>query len=201
MRSESVNVLADANVLWSPQLRNLLLQLAHQDVFRIFWTDLIIEEWLRNISPEQRVRCEAGTVPLMRRHFPQAWLPTMTATPFGTTDRKDRHVAAAAVHVAPSALITWNLKDFDREALHVQGVEVLSPDQFLRRTFDGAPAVVLEFTLQAQANLTRTAPTWEAYIVLLSRIGLVDFVAGIKAYQVHLDTEPFPRIGKDTESP
>ncbi|KMO38975.1 hypothetical protein VQ03_16320 [Methylobacterium tarhaniae] len=89
MRPEIVNVLADANVLWSPQLRNLFLQLAHQDVFHIFWTDLVIEEWLRNIEPDQRARCEAGTVPLMRRHFPEAWLPAMTPTPFGTTDPKD----------------------------------------------------------------------------------------------------------------
>lgn len=89
VRPEIVNVLADANVLWSPQLRNLFLQLAHQDVFHIFWTDLVIEEWLRNIEPDQHARCEAGTVPLMRRHFPEAWLPAMTPTPFGTTDPKD----------------------------------------------------------------------------------------------------------------
>ena len=37
-------VFADANVLWSPQQRNLLLQLAAQDLFEIYWTDAVIDE-------------------------------------------------------------------------------------------------------------------------------------------------------------
>ncbi|MGY2051342.1 hypothetical protein [Methylobacterium sp. JK268] len=183
MPSDLLNVVADANVLWSPHQRNLLLQLAHQDVFRVFWTDLVIEEWLRNVEPDQRTRCERRTVPLMRRHFPDAWLPAIAAIPFGRTDPKDRHVAAAAVHVAPSVLVTWNLTDFDVEALGPHGVEVLSPDRFLKRILDRDSAAVLEFTRQAQVNLTRTAPTSETYKSLLRTIGLTTFVAGVETYE------------------
>ncbi|ACL62531.1 hypothetical protein [Methylobacterium nodulans] len=139
-------VFVDANVLWSPQQRNLLLQLAYQDLFAIHWTDTVIGEWLRNLDLGQRTKCETRTLPLMRRHFPRAWLPTMPATPFGTTDPKDRHVAAGAVHITPSILLTWNVGDFDDAALRSLGVEVQTPDRFLRRLLDGSPAAVLEFT-------------------------------------------------------
>jgi hypothetical protein len=179
-------VFADANVLWSPQQRNLLLQLAAQDLFEIYWTDAVIDEWLRNLDPEQRDKCERGTLPLMRRHFPEAWLPAMPATPFGTTDLKDRHVAAGAVHVAPSILITWNVRDFDGAELNSHGVALQTPDRFLRRLLDGSPAAVLEFTRQAQTNLRRTAPSWEMYKAILLKIGLTDFVAGLEIYDARL---------------
>lgn len=176
------NVFVDANVLWSPQQRNLLLQFAHQELFEVYWTDAVIEEGLHNLDPVQREKCETGTLPLMTRYFPEAWLPAMPTIAFGKTDAKDCHVAAGAVHVAPSILITWNVRDFDAVILRSHEVKVRTPDRFLRRLLDGNPTAVLEFTRQAQANLSRSAPSWAAYKAILRKIGLVDFVAGLEIH-------------------
>jgi hypothetical protein len=51
-----VKALLDANVLYSNHLRNLLLQLAQNDVFDARWSELIEQEWLRNMEPSTRAR-------------------------------------------------------------------------------------------------------------------------------------------------
>jgi hypothetical protein len=44
-------------------LRNLLLQLAQNDVFSAHWSKLIEQEWLRNMEPSTRDRIAANTLP------------------------------------------------------------------------------------------------------------------------------------------
>ncbi|CAN1213529.1 hypothetical protein TUMEXPCC7403_25205 [Tumidithrix helvetica PCC 7403] len=41
--------LLDACVLYPNYLRDILIQLALTDLFRAKWTDLIHEEWMRNV--------------------------------------------------------------------------------------------------------------------------------------------------------
>ena len=50
----SVRALLDANILYSNHLRNLLLQIAQNDLFDPKWSALIEEEWLRNMEPRTR---------------------------------------------------------------------------------------------------------------------------------------------------
>lgn len=119
----------------------------------------------------------------MREHFPSAWLPPMEATPFGNTDLKDRHVAAAAVHVAPSVLISWNLPHFDAAALRAYGVKVQTPDALLVELFDEKCVIVMETVHQAQANLTRSAPSWDDYMAALLKCGYGDFVGRLRGYE------------------
>lgn len=69
-------VLLDANVLHSNQQRNLILQLAAQGVVSVAWTAAIEDEWLRNTEPVIRERVRSRTLPLIRKHFPQALIET-----------------------------------------------------------------------------------------------------------------------------
>jgi hypothetical protein len=69
-----VRALLDANVLYSNHLRNLLLQLAQNEVFIAKWSTLIEDEWLRNVEQPTRNHIEARTLPLIRDYFPQHWL-------------------------------------------------------------------------------------------------------------------------------
>ena len=46
-----VKAVLDANVLYSNHLRNLLLQLAQNDVFDARWSERIEQEWLGAIEP------------------------------------------------------------------------------------------------------------------------------------------------------
>lgn len=173
-----VKALLDANVLYSNHLRNLLLQLAQNDLFEVKWSGQIEEEWLRNMEQRTRERIEAHTLPLIRKGFPDAIVTGFDPNRLiGTTDVKDRHVASAAAAIAPCILVTNNLKDFDFEALKALGVQVQSPDDFLAELAKTKPEVMEAATREAAANLTKSNPTWEDYLTLLSTgCGLSNYV-------------------------
>ena len=157
-------------MLWSSHQRNLLLQLAVQETISVCWTADILEEWLRNVDATLRTRLEARTLSLMRLHFPDALVSDISADrDVGRTDAKDRHVALAALAVAPCALVTWNLTDFDRKRLAAQSVDLRTPDAFLAERFDEDPELLFHVTKDAQANLTRSAPAWEGYLATLEK--------------------------------
>jgi hypothetical protein len=121
--------LLDANVLHSNQQRNLILQLAALDVVSVAWTAAIEDEWLRNTEPEIRERIRSHTLPLIRKHFPQALIETSGPpfAPIGRTGARDLHIAAAAMKLAPCRLVTWNVDDFDAGVLAQRSVVVQTP--------------------------------------------------------------------------
>ena len=180
-----VTALLDANVLFSGHLRNLLLQLASNDVFIVRWSLRIEDEWLRNMPPQTRERIISRTIPIIRELFSNAHVNDFDPErAIGWTNPKDRHVASAAAAVAPSVLVTLNLKDFDVAALESVGVRVRSPDEFLTEIFESGPAIVDAATQEAAASLTRSFPTWEEYLTdLAGRHGLKNFVERLRSWK------------------
>jgi len=67
----------------------------------------------------------------------------------GDTDLKDRHVASAAIAVAPSVLLTYNIKDFDIKALETLHVTVQPPGEFLCGLLEAEPEAVRDAILFA----------------------------------------------------
>jgi len=177
--------LLDANVLWSAQQRNVLLQLAVQETIAVYWTEKILEEWLRNVDEGIRARIEARTPPLMRRHFPDATVdPVDLGRDLGRTDRRDHHVAQGALSIAPCTLVTWNVRDFDRDRLRRRGIRVAVPDLFLSERFDDGPELVYRVVKNAQANLKKSAPSWDDYLDLLaSKNRLKPFVSKVRRFE------------------
>jgi hypothetical protein len=170
--------------LYSNHLRNLLLQLAQNDLFDARWSERIEQEWLRNMEPLTRELIASRTIPLIRTWFTDALVVGFDPERvIGTTVSKDRHVASAAAAVAPSVLVTNNLKDFDFAALAALDVMVQTPDDFLSNLFDANPALVEAATREAAANLTRTMPSWDKYLTALAeRSGLPKFVERLRSW-------------------
>lgn len=149
-------VLADANVLFSQEQRNILMTLALEGLFRLHWTRKIDDEWVRNRG---RHLLKAGRDPIaplrtaekMRKAIPDFdpgdWQRFVEHT--GATDSKDRHVAAAAIACAPSDLLTWNLTDFDAKHLQAHEVLVRNPDDFLCEVYDENPVLTYEASRRA----------------------------------------------------
>jgi hypothetical protein len=177
-------VLLDANVLWSSQLRNLILQMAIDEVLSARWSREIESEWLRNTDDELRCRLESRTLPVLRKNFPDAWVEGFDVPEsVGKTDAKDVHVAAAAATMAPCDLLTLNVRDFDQEHLDKMGVRVMTPDALLSNLVDAGRDLIIDVTKRAHANLTKSAPTWDAYLeILRAKCGLVGFVERISRY-------------------
>jgi hypothetical protein len=192
MMPSPIKALLDANVLYANHLRNLLLQIAQNDLFEARWTHLIEQEWLRNMEPRIRTRIEAHTLPLIRTWFTEALVSGFDPDqPFGTTDGKDRHVASAAVAIAPSVLLTQNPKHFDFEALKALRVKVQTPDDFLSDLFDAKPDVLEAAAREAVANLTQSNPSWDDYLgTLAGRCGLRKFAQRLCSWTPEDDQEP-----------
>lgn len=157
----------DACVLMSSVIRPLLLRLAAQQAYTPVWSTRIGEEWTRNAARLWGVGSEtlAAQWMSMQQRFPGA--DAGDVTPYETglrySDPKDFHVIAAGLakrarcglqHPPAVAVLTWNLKDFNRSELRRQDLDVFSPDRLLslwwgqnpepiRRALEDTPADVV----------------------------------------------------------
>ena len=62
-------------------------------------------------------------------------------------------------------------------------MKVTTPDAFLSDLFDASPALVATLTNEAHANLTKSAPSWEAYLDILDGgRKLKQFAGRLRAY-------------------
>jgi hypothetical protein len=105
MGPHRATALLDANVLFSNQQRNLLLEIASHEIISVLWTQTIEDEWLRNIDQGIRERILARTLPLLRKHFPDSLVEDFELLgEIGSTAAQDRHVASAAIKSAPCTL-------------------------------------------------------------------------------------------------
>lgn len=159
----------DSCVLYPVVIRDLLLTLAALDAFEPRWTEAILDEMTRNVLADHSTidpaHFEAGSVGAMRRAFPAAsvngyehLIDRMDNHP------KDRHVAAAAVHVGATAVVTYNVRDFDSEVLRQNGVAIVTPPQLVGQLVDDDPSVV-SVAIRAMAARKRRPPMSPADVV------------------------------------
>lgn len=182
--------LVDANVLFPHHPRNIFVTLATERVFEMRWTGTIEREWTEALlreRPDLRREAVMATAQKMKQALPNAAVAGFEdlIPDFPKTDPKDRHVAAAAATCAPSVLVTWNRKHFDRDELAAHKVELADPDSFLCRQYDADPEVVFAATERAFGFLKRPAghPTWDEYLDLLGgKNGLSGFAERLRSF-------------------
>ena len=145
-------VVLDTCVLISNILRRLLLRLADDGMFRPAWSPVIGDEWCRNAARLWSVMPEdvASQWMQLQQDYPDADQGDISEFKAGLkrSDPKDWHVVAAAravrqnKHSSDVAVVTRNLKDFNRSELRGFGLALLEPDELLVRCLQkDAPAV------------------------------------------------------------
>lgn len=157
MLSASPRVALDANVLFPFTVRDTLLRSAAAGLFQVYWSKEILDETTRNLIAQGRMTPEQAEhlTTAMSRAFPEAIITDYEALiPSMLNDKKDRHVAAAAVKASAHLIVTRNLRDFRHLPV---GLDVCSPDQFLTDLLERAPDTLLSL-LQAQARALRRPP-------------------------------------------
>lgn len=137
----------DACVLYPVVVRDLLLTLATLDAFEPRWTAEIIGEMTRNVLADHPgidpARFDDRVVGAMRNAFPDAWVSGYEHLIDDMDNHpKDRHVAAAAVHVSVAAVVTYNVRDFVSERLRLRNIEVITPSGLVESLVRDAPSVV-----------------------------------------------------------
>jgi predicted nucleic acid-binding protein len=134
-------VILDACVLYPAPLRDLLLRLATEGLYRPKWTDKINDEWKRNLLKNRSDLEEESlnhTIDLMNRTFKDAKVTNYNKLigVLELPDPDDRHVFAAAIRCGADLIVTENLKDFPKEQLSEYDIDVQSPDIFIQHLID-----------------------------------------------------------------
>lgn len=174
----------DTCVLFPMTLCDILLRTAAAGLYRLCWSEQILDELARNLQEERGLAPEKVEHRLteMRRAFPEATVSGYELFVGDMTNHpKDRHVLATAVHSGAHVIVTSNLKDFPGEALDPYHIEAQDPDEFLGNLLDlnshRVARIVIELNLARQKPPERLSTT----LIRLEK-SAPRFVAQVKAH-------------------
>ena len=183
--------LLDANVLYSAPIRDIFLQLAVSDVFRVRWTADIHREWIdallrneprldRTVLERTRSLVDRATRDCLVTGY-EDLIPTLDLP-----DPDDRHVLAAAITGRCDAIVTANLQDFPKVVVNPYGIEVQHPDEFLFNHLELTPGIFCEAVRKVRARLKAPPLTVEEYLANLSQQGLVATAMELERFAVSI---------------
>jgi len=192
-------VLIDANVLFSPRLRDLFMALLEEDLISLHWTKEIDTEWTRNVIDKQDAdrssieRCmhlmhqAAGEID---DDTDQGWEVTgheVHLQRFAAVHEKDRHVAAAAYQLSlvfegPVALVTNNIRDFPAPAFYGTQVSCYSVDAYLTQLMDENLDEVAAAAEACRSKLIKPPQPKDAYLKSLQRLGCDQFAVYLESF-------------------
>lgn len=158
----------DANILYSFQLRSLLLHCAVQGVYQPLWSADILEEARRNLI-RKGVMTDAQWSSLnaqVEKHFSDAlgYGYDGAASGLDLPDEGDRHVVALAVHYEADAIVTWNTKDFPPATLKQVGLTRVRPPTFIKMLWETDQKGVFEAARQDRRSMSKSRPSTEEYL-------------------------------------
>lgn len=170
--------LLDANILYSAPIRDLFLQLAVSDVFRVKWTTDIHREWINALLRKEPHRDRAAlerTRALVDRATRdclvtgyESIIPTLDLP-----DPDDRHILAAAITGHCDVIVTKNLQDFPKATVNPYRIEVQHPDEFLSNHLKLTPGIFCESVRKVRARLKAPPLSVGDYLANLSKQELV----------------------------
>jgi len=174
----SPTAIYDACILYPSALRDFLIQLAMTDLFKARWTDLIHDEWIRNLlknRPDLINNRLQKTRQLMnstvRDCLVEGYEDLIESVKL--PDKNDRHVLAAAIHSAADIIVTFNLKDFPIEVLREYKLRAVHPDDFILSLVDLDSLVVCRAAQQHRERLKNPKKSVNEYLLTLSSQGLI----------------------------
>ena len=139
-------VVLDACVLVPVLKRNLLLSLAEAELFRLAWTEKIMDEAEKAIATLLNRRGRANPMATARiartqieAAFPEAMVSGWQSLASGLAalpDPNDAHVIAAALCARADQIVTDNLRHFPQAFMKTVGLEIRSADAFIADTLD-----------------------------------------------------------------
>ncbi|AFY92293.1 PIN domain-containing protein [Chamaesiphon minutus] len=181
----NIAVVYDACVLYPAPLRDLLVQLATTRIFRAKWTELIHDEWTRNLlikRPDLNANRLARLRVLMNENVPDSLvtdfeqlIPTLELP-----DPEDRHVLAAAIATNAKIIVTFNLKDFPDVILARHGIVAQHPDVFVGNLIERYPQQVLQSVDTILSRLKNPPQTFDNHLETLANQGLISCVAMLR---------------------
>jgi hypothetical protein len=167
-------VVLDACVLYSAPVRDLILWMAAEHLFRPRWTQTIHEEWITGLL-KKRPDLERGRLERLRQkmdeQFPDANISGHEGLIEAITlpDPNDRHVLAAAIVANVDAIVTFNIRDFPRECVAQYELETVDTDDFVLSQFEISLAAALSAAKNCRANRKHPPKSADEYIDTLRK--------------------------------
>ena len=200
--SSRVRAILDADVLYRAAIRDILLQLAKDDLFEAKWTVQIHEEWMEALA-KNRPDIARSRIERLRNKMDAE---TRDPLVFGfesiveglylPEDPNDRHVLAAAIVGKCSTIITINVGHFPAERLEPFGIIPQHPDTFLLSLFAEDREAFCAAVRTIRARLTKPPLTVEEYLTGLAKAGAVATAFDLQQYAPLLErpfSAPHPR--------
>lgn len=181
----------DANVFYGARLRSLMLYTAQTKLFRARWSDMVHDEWVRNLlknRPDLKASDLDRTRSLMNAAVPDCMVEgfAQLIPSIQLPDPDDRHVVAAAIIARADVIVTFNTKDFPADAIDGFRLHTRHPDDFLIETFNLDPEDMAQAVL-ADFLHYRTPPlTFSSYRESLAKAGVPRFAKLIEPLEVLL---------------
>ena len=182
-----VPAIYDANILYPAPLRDLFIRLAQAGLVRAKWTEAIHDEWVRNVlkdnpalAPERIARTRKLMNEAVRDCLVNGYEDLIDSLTLPDPD--DRHVLAAAIRAGAHIIVTFNLRDFPREALVTFDIEAQHPDEFLLALFDLAPGIICGVVKRQRESLRNPPKSTEEMLETLESQGLTKFVARLREF-------------------
>lgn len=175
----------DACVLYPAPLRDLLIRLARTGLFRARWTEVIHDEWIRNVLAD-RPDLSAAQLERTRQLMNAAVRDCLVVGYEGRIDNltlpdlDDRHVLAAAIEAQAQVIVTYNLRDFPPDALQPHGLGTQHPDDFILRIIALNPLIVRATVETHQQALKNPPKTAAQYLETLAKQGLPKTVTAFR---------------------
>lgn len=169
IHSPRFTAVLDANVIYPAPVRDLLLNLADLEIYAPKWSEIIQEEWIRNLL-KNRIdlthRKLMRTVQIMNSAFPDAEVHGFEELIEELTlpDLDDRHVLAVAIQSNADAIITFNQKDFPAKHIKKFNIDVYTPDKFLNLLYKLNPEIVKR-AFQNQLNSLKNPPKTKGELI------------------------------------
>lgn len=140
-------VVLDACVLYPAPIRDILLSLAAEELFKVKWSDIIQDEWLRNLLKNRTDLNKEHlnkTIKAMNLAFSDANVENFKELipSIKLPDKDDRHVVACAIRCNADLIVTFNTKDFPTKELSKYNIEIQKPDELISNLIDINPESV-----------------------------------------------------------
>lgn len=167
-------VVLDACVLYSAPLRDVILEIAVEQIYHPRWTNHIHDEWiaavLRN-NPRASAAALHRTRQLMNAAVPDALIEGYEdlTERLSLPDLNDRHVLASAIIAKAATIVTFNTRDFPDVCLQPFGIEVQHPDDFLVNQFGRASEQICAAVKRLRSRLRHPPMNIDEYLVCLSQ--------------------------------
>jgi predicted nucleic acid-binding protein len=178
-------VLYDASVLYPSTLRDLLIRVTQSGLVQARWTEEILDEMfaaLKRGRPDldpvklDRTRTLMGTA--VRDWRVTGYEPLIDSVKLPDPD--DRHVLAAAIRAGAQVIVTSNLRDFPAVDVRPWGIEVKSPDDFVRDQISLSRSVVYAAVQQIADSWKNPPGSVDDVLDRLERNGLPVSVAELR---------------------